>query len=160
VKKIFYLGILLLGLVNLVSAQGVPKELWGTWTVRRVVPATAVSCWNEKQAKKLVGTELEYSADLFRWDKIVTNHPTAEVTTVSAEQFAKDNSGMGANSSQVTFEQIGIAAKEATQVLIAHPRANVTGTTIEIPGDAVLIKDQNTVIFSVCNVYFEAVRKK
>jgi len=159
VKKIFYLGVLLFGLASSASAQGIPKELWGTWTIRRVIPATTVSCWNEKQAKKIVGTELEYSADLFRWDKIVTNKPTAEVTTLTAEEFAKSNSGMGADSSQVTFEQIGIAAKQATQVVIAHPKSDVTGTTIEIPGDAVLIKDQNTIIFSVCNVYFEAARK-
>ena len=40
-----------------------------------------------------------------------------------------------------------------------HEPANITGATIEIPGDDVLIKDKNTIIFSVCNVYYEARRR-
>ncbi len=87
-------------------------------------------------------------------------HPTANVSVVTAKQFHDDNSGQGANSSQVTFGQLGIKAATANQVAINHP-----GTTSElpvepseIPGDVVLLKSHNTIVFSVCNVYFEAKR--
>jgi hypothetical protein len=33
-----------------------------------------------------------------------------------------------------------------------------SGQKTEIPGETVVIKDQKTIIFSICNVYFEAVR--
>jgi hypothetical protein len=44
------------------------------------------------------------------------------------------------------------------QISIEHPPASITGGTVEIPGDVALVKDQNTIIFSACNVYFEAKR--
>jgi endoglucanase len=138
--------------------QTIPKELWGKWVVRREVPTTTISCWGEKEVKTLIGTEVEYAPGFFRWHKWVTKNPAAEITIVTAEQFHDENSGMGTNSSQVTFQQLGIKADRATQVVFQHPAANITGATTEIPGDHVLIKDENTIIFSVCSAYFEAER--
>jgi endoglucanase len=138
--------------------QTIPRELWGKWVVRRELPTTTISCRGEKEAKTLIGTEVEYAPGFFRWHKWVTKNPAAKITTITAEQFHDENSGMGTNSSQVTFQQLGIKADKATQVVIQHPAANITGATTETPGDNVLIKNENTIIFSVCSVYFEAER--
>jgi hypothetical protein len=62
------------------------------------------------------------------------------------------------NGSQVSFRQLGISASETKQVSIEHPPAEITKATTEIPGDLLLLKNRNTIIFSVCNVYFEAKR--
>lgn len=153
------LMILFLGLVRAVSAQTIPKELWGTWVVRREVPTKTISCWGDEESKKLISTEIEYSAQLFRWDKIVTKNPTAETITLTAQRFHDENSGRGSDSSQVTFTQLGISEERAVQIVIRHPIAKITGATSEIPGDTVLVKDKDTIIFSVCNVYFEAKRR-
>jgi hypothetical protein len=75
---------------------------------------------------------------------------------VTAEHFHDENSGHGADSSQVTFQELGIERAATTEVIIKHPDANLSGATTEIPGDDVLIKDRSTIVFSVCNVYFEA----
>jgi len=112
----------------------------------------------EREAEALVGTELEYSSEVFRWQKTVTKNPITETTTITSLQFHDQNSGGGANSSQVTFEQLGIKQRQVVQIVIRHPAASITGATIEIPGDNILVKDQNTIVFSVCNVYFEARR--
>ena len=157
-NKVLYLMIIFLGLLSTTPEQTIPKELWGKWVVRREVHTTTISCWGEEEAKTLIGTEVEYSAESFRWHRIVTKNPTAEITTITAKQFHDENCGQGANSSQVTFRQLGIKAEKAIQVVIRHPAANITGATGEIPGDSVLIKDKNTIIFSVCNIYFEAER--
>ena len=154
----FCLVVMFLALPGTSAAQTIPKALWGTWVVRREVPTTTISCWGDEAAKKLIGTEIEYSAELFRWDKVVTKNPTAEVTTITAQQYHDYNSGGASDSSQVTFRQLGIKADKATQVTIAHPAADITGGTIEIPGDRVLIKDKDTIIFSVCGLYFDAKR--
>jgi hypothetical protein len=139
-------------------AHMIPQQLWGKWVVTREIPTTTISCWGSAEAKTLLGTEIEYSKALFRWKNVVTEHPVAESTVVSAEQFYDDNSGQGSNSSQVAFRQLGIKASKATQILIHHPPAAITGNTIEIPGDEVLLESKNTIIFSACNVYFEAKR--
>src|SRR5690242_13980636 len=136
----------------------IPKPLWGMWIVSRELPTATISCWGEKEASVMIGTEIEYSADSFRWGRVVTKNPSAAVSTISAEQFHDENSGRGATSSQVTFIMLGIKGDKTIQVRIQHPPANVIGATTEIPGDAVLIKDKNTIVFSVCNVYFEARR--
>ena len=62
------------------------------------------------------------------------------------------------NGSQVSFHQLGIAAKSAREISIHHAPANISGATVEIPGDSVLVKDSDTIVFSVCNIYFEAKR--
>ena len=157
-RKLLYLMALLLGVLRANAAQTIPKELWGTWVVRREVPTTTISCWGEKEAKTLIGTEIEYSATLFRWNKVATKNPDAKITTVTADQFHDQNSGGSSNGSQVNLRQLGIKTDKVTQVMVRHPDANITGATIEIPGDTVLIKDKNTIIFSVCQVYFEARR--
>lgn len=153
-----YLMVMFLGLLRATPAQTIPKALWGRWVVSREVPTTTISCWGEQEAKTLIGTDIEYSAVFFRWHKTVTKNPTAEMKTIAAKQFHDENSGQGENSSQVTFQQLGIKADKITRVVIQHPAANIMGATSEIPGDSVLIKDRNTIIFSVCNVYFEAKR--
>lgn len=157
-KRILYLMVMFFALLKSTPAQTIPKELWGKWIVRREVPTTTISCWGQEEAKTLIGTQIEYSVNFFRWRRLVTNNPTARITTVSADQFHNENSGMGTNSSQVTFRQLGIKADKATQVVIQHPAANITSATTEIPGDSVLIKDANTIIFAVCSLYFEAER--
>jgi hypothetical protein len=158
-KKVVFLLMVCLACAKAAPSQTIPKELWGTWVVRREVPTHTISCWGEKEAKKIIGTEIEYSAQRFRWKRVVTKNPDVETKTVIAQQFHDGNSGGGANSSQITFAQLGIKAERVVQITIRHPSATITEATGEIPGDNVLLKDKSTIIFSVCNVYFEAERR-
>jgi hypothetical protein len=140
------------------SAQEIPREIWGKWVVRRVLPAGTISCWGDTEARKLLGTEIEYSAEFFRWKDVTIKNPAAEATFITANQLHDDNSGKGTNSSQVTFRQLGIKVGSSKQIKISHPPANITGATSEIPGDLILVKDRTTIVISACNVYFEAKR--
>jgi hypothetical protein len=138
--------------------NGVPKELWGKWTIDGEIPTSTIACWGEREAKGIIGTQIEYGPEIFRWKDAVTQHPSTETATVTAAQFHEENSGHGADSSQVTFRQLDINVAATSEVTIKHSDANITGGTTEIPGDVVLIRDKNTIVFSVCNVYFEAKR--
>ena len=153
----------LLILPGMISAQdansaGIPKQLQGKWIVRRVLPTTTISCWGEKEAKALLGTEIEYTPEVFRWKTTIVKSPIVTSAEVNGQQFQSDHSGGGARDSQVTFAQLGIHAATATQITIQHADATITGGTTEIPGDAVLVRDPNHLIFSACNVYFLAER--
>jgi hypothetical protein len=92
--------------------------------------------------------------------KAVTKNPVAEVTTISDQDFHDENSGRGALSSQVTFKELGIKERQAVQIVIHHPDADITGGTIQIPGDRVWIKGPDAIVFAACGVYFEARRTK
>lgn len=148
--------ILLVG--STLAAQNIPQELVGKWVIQRELPTRTISCWGEKEAKAIIGTEIEYTAESLRWKQIVLKHPTVEVAVLSAEQFQRENSSPSVNGSQVSFRQLGINAPEVKQVSINHAPAEITGATTEIPGDVVLLKNRNAIVFSVCNVYFEAKR--
>src|SRR5262249_22680949 len=134
-KKLLYLILIFAGLAIACPAQTIPQELWGKWKITRGIPTGAIGCWGKAEAKKLIGTQIEYSNDVFRWKDVVTKNPKAEVKSVSAAQFQQDNSSPSSNGSQVSFQQLGIKAGTAKQIIIQHDDANVTGATAEIPGD-------------------------
>jgi hypothetical protein len=159
VRQLFVIAVFTAISGNAVAPQ-IPSKVWGKWIVRRDLPASTISCWGESEVKKLIGTEIEYTADTFRWEKTTVARPIVKIEVVSAEQFSKENSGGGANDSQVDFRQLGITANQATQITLIHEPAEITGATTEIPGDRILIKGPNTIVFSVCNVYFEARRQR
>jgi hypothetical protein len=142
----------------MLAAQNIPQELAGKWVIQRELPTQTISCWGEKKARAIIGTQIEYTADSFRWKHIVVKQPTVEIAVVSAEQFQRENSSPSVNGSQVSFRQLGIDAPEVRQVSINHAPAEITGATTEIPGDVALLKNHNAIVFSVCNVYFEAKR--
>jgi hypothetical protein len=155
-KTPFCALILLAG--SVLAAQNIPQELVGRWVIQRELPTRTISCWGEKEAKAIIGTRIEYTADSFRWKHTVVKHPTVEVRVVGSDQFQQENSSPSVNGSQVSFRQLGITAPEVKQVSINHAPAKITGATTEIPGDVVLLKSRNTMVFSVCNIYFEAKR--
>lgn len=156
-KQLSWVFIVLVCTVDCGSAQNIPPELHGRWVIQRKLPTSTISCWGEKEAKRLIGTEIEYTATSFRWGAIVTNHPKVEIAVVTSQQFHDENSGKGRDSSQVSFLQLGIRAPKAAQVEIEHAPSTLPNTT-EIPGDMILLKNRTTLVLAVCNVWFEARR--
>lgn len=162
-KRADYLANLIRGGAAAVSAtddigsEHVPFQLWGKWTVSKILRASTVSCWDQKQADAVVGTEIEYSANSFRWKDKVTKDPAAQIEMVADQKFTEDHSG---SSSFVNLKQLGFDADSATQITITHADAEITGATTEIPGDTVLIVDSTHIVFSLCNVYFLAVKQQ
>ena len=152
-KKLFHLLMILLGAASsspaqsLAPAQPVPKDIWGHWVVTSQPAATTIWCWGEAEPKKLIGTELAYSAQSFRWKNVRAEDPTATTRTLTAQQFHDENSGGGSKSAQVTLAQLGIKTDRVLEITISHPDASITGASTEIPGDTVLNKDKNTIIF-------------
>ncbi len=78
---------------------------------------------------------------------------------MEAQEFVEDNSG---SSSYIDFPMLGISTPAVERVMIQHADTTIKGITDQgtdgVPGDNVLVKDANTLILSVCNVWFEAQR--
>ncbi len=149
---------ILVGVAVTASAQNIPKEIWGKRIIRRILPTRTISCWGYPEARKLLETEIEYSANTFRWKDVIVQSPVVDTMIVSADQYHDDNSGHGTDSSQIDFGQLGIKTATAKRITIQHPAASVSSATTEIPGDDVLVKSPTTIVVSACNIYFEAKR--
>jgi uncharacterized protein len=138
----------------------IPQELLGKWIVRKAVPTDTIGCLDNKQAEALVGTEIEYRADSFRWKTTNVQSSGSSSNMIGAQDFAQINSGSG---SHVDFNRLGIAASAVKQITINHPEVKVaelaeSGSTA-VPGESVLVEGPNTIILEVCNTYFEARRE-
>jgi hypothetical protein len=140
------------------TVDGIPRELWGKWTVVRELDTRTISCWGDKQAKRIIGTTIDYSPRTLSWRNLHTKADGAKVRTVTADEFHQENSGGSVSGSQIDFQQLGIKKASVTQITIRHPDQSITGATSEFPGDEVLVKAPDTLVFSLCNVYFEAKR--
>jgi len=149
---------LLILLTSGVATAQIPQGLVGRWVIQREIPTRTISCWGDEEAKAIIGSEIEYTPDSFAWKGTVVKHPAVKLRVISAEQFDRENSSPSVNGSQISFRQLGINAPDAKLVSIDHPPAQITKATTEIPGDEVLLKSHSTIVFSVCNLYFEAKR--
>jgi len=92
-KRFFCSVFLLVG--SALTAQGIPRELVGKWAIQRELPTRTISCWGEKEAKAIIGSEVEYAADSFTWKHIVVKHPTVAIAIVTAEQFQRELRAIG-----------------------------------------------------------------
>jgi uncharacterized protein len=90
----------------------IPQELLGKWIIRKVIPTDTVTCLDSKQAQTLVGTEIEYRADGFRWKNTTVRSSGTSTSMIGAQEFAQANSG---SQSHVDFNQLGIAASAVKQ---------------------------------------------
>jgi len=140
------------------ATDGIPRELWGKWVVVRELDTRTISCWGDRQAKRIIGTTIDYSPHTLSWRSLHTRADGAKVRTITANEFHDENSGGSVSGSQIDFQQLGIKGATITQITIQHPDESVTRTTSEFPGDEVLVKTPDTLVFSLCNVYFEAKR--
>lgn len=150
------LGFLTSNSQNAAPIKAIPDQLVGRWIVKRMLPTTTISCWSKKDADGFIGTILQYSPNLFRWKDVVVKNPRVEISVLSAAQFHIRFSSASASGSQVDFKQLGISGDHVMMIDFLHSPANITGSTIEIPGDRVFLRDASTIIVTVCNMYFEA----
>lgn len=137
-----------------------PQELLGKWKINKILPANTISCWDDKQGRAIVGQVIEYDTSSLKWKGSNIKSLGVTTTMVKASDFQIENSGSG---SSVSFSDLGIHAKQAKKVDIGHAEfswedGNPGGTT-EIPGESVLIKNPETIVFSVCSTFFEAHRQ-
>jgi hypothetical protein len=138
----------------------IPQELLGKWIVRKILPTDTISCLDSKQAQTLVGTEIEYRADNFRWKTTTVRSLGAFTNMIGAQEFAQDNSGSG---SHVDFNQLGIAGSAVKQITINHPEVTIAELSQSgsnaVPGESVLVEAPNTIILEICKTYFEGKRE-
>ncbi len=140
-----------------VQTHEIPTQLQGDWVVTRLIPTRTISCWGQREANQLIGTTIRYTADSLQWKNHIAQGVGVATRVWTREEFEKEYYG-GPSDSQLDFKQLGILSGTAEIVTIHHAPADIAGGSIEIPGDWALLKSSDTIIVSVCNLYFEAHR--
>jgi len=158
IVRVSCLLLCLVGLPQGETKPAIPQQIVGSWIVLRELPTKAVSCWSREDAKKVVGSKILYSDKVFRWNKTTVENPSAGIRTVTAQQFHDENSGIGPRGAEITLQDLGIQSDSVVEIEIKHRPAHLFDETSEIPGDDVIVKDATTIVFPVCNTYFEARR--
>jgi hypothetical protein len=137
----------------------VPTALIGRWSITRELPTTAITCWDGRDARYLLGKHFQIGPDVLIWGQTQVPVQSVRETTFDDESFLTAYSGSGGS---VRFRYLGIARPTAQVVEIHHPDRKWTDPGgqdhYEIPGDWALLKAPNTIVVSVCNVYYEARR--
>jgi uncharacterized protein len=139
----------------------ISQELLGKWIVRKAVPTNTIGCLDTQQAEALVGTEIEYRANSFRWKTTNVQSSGSSTNVIGAQEFAQNNSRTG---SPVDFDRLGIAESAVKQITINHADVKIAelsqGGSTGVPGESVLVEGPNTIIVVICNTYFEARREQ
>ncbi len=135
------------------NAESMPARLVGYWTIKRILPTSNVSCWDQKQAEALLGTRIEYRRGSMRWSDKEIPILTVITRSVTANEFIQEG-----GHPPPTFKELGIRTPSITEIDLQHDDADVTGASTEVPGDTILIAGPNRIVVTACGVYYEAVR--
>ena len=76
--------------VSALYAQGVPQELRGRWKITKALPTRAISCWGDKEAKAILGTEIECTSPTFRWNRTTFKNFKVTRRIVTKQQYHEE----------------------------------------------------------------------
>jgi hypothetical protein len=137
----------------------VPAALIGNWSVVRRLPTFGITCWSSQDARFLLGKRFELKSESLLWQHNRVPTQSVRITTFDDESFFKANSGSGGGEH---LRELGVSSPTVQVVEIQHPDIKWKDPSgqdhYEIPGDWALLKAPNTIVVSVCNVYYEARR--
>ncbi len=123
-----------------------PKELGGCWQTTKALQTSNVRSLTPVEANTFLGRKLLFSPALARSGGTSLQSPQYYVRKVAAADFA-DAFG-------IAFRDIGILEKSAVEIDIYREKNQLT----EFPGNLVLIKNSQSILWNWRGVFFEASR--
>ncbi len=130
---------------NMAWAQ-MPKELGGCWQTTRVLQTSNVQSLTPAAARAFLGRKLKFSPSLARSGDAVLQLPQYYVRQVKAADFA--------DAFAIPLKDIGITENSALEVDIYREKNQLT----EFPGNLVLLKNKQSILWNWRGVFFEAKR--
>jgi len=138
-------AVLALFAIPIAQAQ-LPKDLAGCWLTTQILRTANVQTMGPAEAHSFIGRKLIFSASTARSGSTVLRSPEYYVRQVKGSDFA--------DAFQIRLEDIGIPTDSATEVDIYREKSQLT----EFPGNLLLLKDKETLVWNWRGTFFEAKR--
>ena len=132
------------------TAQSIPTLIVGRWRIQKILPTHNPQCWDEDEAKALIGNTLTYQAHAMTWRGGTEPISYALSRTQNRSSFMEEY--------KVDLPELGITAQSVEEIDLQHEDADVTGATTEIPGDTILVAGRGRIVVSACGVFYSAIR--
>jgi hypothetical protein len=132
------------------KAQSTPVSIAGKWRIEKILPTRNAQCWDDGQAKSMVGTTLTYQEHAMVWHGGVEPISAALSRTLSRRRFLDEY--------KVDLPELGIVAASVDEIDLQHEDADVTGATTEVPGDTIVVAGRGRIVVSACGVFYSAIR--
>ena len=123
-----------------------PKELAGCWQTTRALQTSNPQSLSPAEARAFLGRKLRFTPSLARSGDAVLKAPQYYVRQVKASDFA--------DAFTITLKDIGISGDSAVEVDIYREKNQLT----EFPGNLVLLKNKQSILWNWRGVFFEAKR--
>ena len=127
-----------------------PASVTGKWRIVKILPTTNAQCWDEAQARTLIGSTLIYQAKAMVWKGGVEPISAALSRTLTRSSFQDEY--------KVSLPELGITGPTVEEIDLQHEDADVTSATTEVPGDTILLGGPGRIVVSACGVFYSAVR--
>jgi hypothetical protein len=137
-------GILFMLAVTPAAFAQMPKELGGCWQTTKALQTSNVQSLSQAEARAFLGRKLIFSPTLARSGDTALQSPQYYVRQVADAEFA--------DAFRITLRDIGITGKSAVEIDIYREKNQLS----EFPGNLVLLKDKQSIIWNWRGVFFEA----
>lgn len=135
---------------NLKKENNKTKEIfYGTWVIHSIITWGPVSCYDDKQAKDILGSKLVYSKDIFKFNKNKLNTPYYKKEVLNNNDFYIMY--------KIPLSKLGIKTSKTTVINIYEDKEYLN--TWNSTGSTLIRLDKNTLIILDNGVYFKAIRK-
>ncbi|MCD3218174.1 hypothetical protein G8S55_13385 [Clostridium botulinum C] len=127
------------------------EEFYGKWIIKNIATYGPVNCYSEKDIKEVLGKEIFYSKDLFKYNNKVFKNIDYSKKTLNEDEFH----GMY----KIPIKKLGINDSKITIITVYKDKEHIQ-LWDDYDISEIIVMDHNTIILSSGGVYFKAVRKK
>ncbi|ACT33668.1 hypothetical protein Z959_13125 [Clostridium novyi B str. ATCC 27606] len=127
------------------------EEFYGKWIIKNIATYGPVNCYSEKDKKEVLGKEIFYSKDLFKYNNKVFKNIDYSKKTLNEDEFHLMY--------KIPIKKLGINDSKITIITVYKDKEHIQ-LWDDYDISEIVVMDHNTIILSSGGVYFKAVRKK
>jgi hypothetical protein len=126
-------------------------KAYGTWVLKSIYPTQNIEGPSPSQQNKLLGTTIVLNANTLKACGQSVPVKTIKVNQVSSTDFL-DNT-------RVRFSEVGVKAKNITEIVINHRQSGTCFGAFPLPGQDIYIKGKNEILIYFEGVFYRGLRK-
>jgi hypothetical protein len=124
----------------------------GRWLIASIYHTQNVEGPSPAEQKKLIGSEIVYRTRSFK-----ACGQSVPITSINTNRI---DSGEFLANTRVRFNEVGIAARSVTEVVLNNRQAGTCFGVFPLPGQDIYLKSKDEILIAFEGVFYRVVRKK